>query len=265
MNEVASSAVPPSVTERRIRPHLIGEIAVVALLLGVYDRIRAVAHVQRAAALTHGSAILALEHDLHIEVEPVLNHWLTAHALLGHVAVDYYQYLHVGVAMTLLVACYVCCPRAYRPARNALLVVNAVGLAAYALYPVAPPRLLPGKGFFDSVARAGFGAHHLGPIPVNQYAAMPSLHLAWAVWVVLVGFAVTDVAWLRCLLVAHAVLTAFVVVGTANHYALDVVMGIVLAVASVALARGCASLTARRTSDCSPNGDIRDAVTEVLG
>ena len=212
-----------------------GEIAVVALLLVAYDRIRGVAHIHRAAALEHGSAILHLENALHVGVEPAVNQWLAGHNLLGRISVDYYQYLHVAVAMGLLVACYVFRPSVYRPARNALLVVNAVGLSVYLLYPVAPPRLLPGTTFLDLVARAGFGPTHGGPIPIDQYGAMPSLHLAWAAWAALVGFVVTKVPWVRGLVVLHVALTAFVVVGTANHYLLDVVMGIALA----CLAGGC--------------------------
>ena len=204
------------------------------LLLVVYDRIRALAHVQRVVAREHGFAILELEHDFRVEVEPALNRWLTAHAFLARSAVDYYQYLHIAVAMTLLVACYVFRPREYRPVRNALLVINAIGLAAYALFPVAPPRLLPGSGFIDTVARAGFGAHHSATVAVNPYGAMPSLHVAWAVWVLLVGFTITESMWLRCVFVAHPLITALVVVATANHYVLDVAVGIVLAVAAFA-------------------------------
>jgi len=219
---------------RRVRPFLLGELAVVALLLVVYDHVRALAHVHQAAAVHHGSSILDLEHALHLNLEPAVNHWLSSQAVLGRLSVDYYQYLHVGVAMGLLVACYVYRPHVYRPARNALLFVNAVGLAVYVAYPVAPPRLLPGSTFLDMVSRAGFGSSHGGPIPIDQYGAMPSLHLAWAVWAALIGFALTEVVWVRCLLLLHPIVTTFVVVGTANHYLLDAVMGGALACAAVA-------------------------------
>ena len=215
---------------------LIGELAVVAGLLFVYDRIRGFADVHRAAAINHGAAILALERAVHLQVEPALNHWLSARNLLGTLSVDYYQYLHATVAMGLLVACYVFRPHLYRVARNSLLIVSATGLAVYAIYPVAPPRLLPGTEYLDLVARAGFGSGHGGPIPVDQYGAMPSLHLAWATWVALIGLAVTEIAWLRGLFVLHVAVMAFVVVGTANHYMLDVIMGVALGCLSVALA-----------------------------
>ena len=86
--------------------------------------------------------------------------------------------------MTLAVLgwCYLRRPDAYRGARNALVLTNVIGLAVFYLYPVMPPRLLPGGGYVDAVAAAGFGSSHTGPVPADQYAAMPSLHLAWAVW-----------------------------------------------------------------------------------
>ena len=204
------------------------------VLLVVYDRVRAAADIHRAAAIQHGAAILDFERGLHVQIEPAVNHWLSGHNLLGRLSVDYYQYLHLAAAMGLLIACYVFRPHVYRTARNALLLVNAVGLVVYALYPVAPPRLMPGSAFLDMVARAGFGTSHGGPIPIDQYGAMPSLHLAWAAWVALVGFAVTEVIWLRALFVVHVALTAFVVVGTANHYVLDAVLGVALACIAVA-------------------------------
>lgn len=209
----------------------------VAVLLVVYDRVRALTHVHRQAAVAHGDAILGLERALRLQIEPTLNRWLSGQSVLGRLSVDYYQYLHVISAIGLLVACYVLRPHLYRSARNALLLVNAVGFVVYALYPVAPPRLLPAESFVDMVARAGFGTSHGGPIPIDQYGAMPSLHLAWAAWVALVGFAVTELLWLRAAFVAHVGITAFVVVGTGNHYLLDVVMGVALAGAAVLAAQ----------------------------
>jgi hypothetical protein len=97
----------------------------------------------------------------------------------------------------------------------------------FAVFPVAPPRLLPGGGFFDSVADAGFGTNH-GPIPADQYGAMPSLHLAWATWAALTVFAMTRHWAPRLLLVSHVAVTAYVVQATGNHYLLDVASGVLL-------------------------------------
>jgi membrane-associated phospholipid phosphatase len=215
----------------RARPRLVGELVVIAALLVVYDRVRSLAEVRSSVADSHGWAILHTESVLHLRIEDALNSWLTGQRVVRWLAVDYYQYVHVSVALTVLVICYVRCPAAYRPVRNALVLTNVVGLAVFVLYPTAPPRLLPGAGFVDSVADAGFGSSH-GPIPADQYGALPSLHLAWATWVAVAGFTITRRRVPRVLFVAHPLLTAVVVVATGNHYVLDVATGVLLGIAA---------------------------------
>jgi membrane-associated phospholipid phosphatase len=207
----------------------VGEILVIAALLVVYDRVRSMAEVRSSVADAHGWAILHTESALHLRIEGGLNSWLTGQGFIRALAVDYYQYLHLTVALAVLVVCYVRCPAAYRPVRNALVLTNVVALVVFALYPAAPPRLLPGAGFVDSVAEAGFGSSH-GPIPADQYGALPSLHLAWATWVAITGFAITRRRIPRVLFVVHPILTAVVVVATGNHYVLDVVSGVLLGI-----------------------------------
>lgn len=214
------------------RPLLVGELLVLGALLFVYDQVRSLATVHAAVAVSHGWGILHTETALHLGVENALNTWLTGRGLLRLGAVDYYQFMHVTVAICVLAACYVLRPGVYRAARNALVLTNVVGLVVFAVYPVAPPRLLPGAGFVDSVAAAGFGTDH-GPIPSDQYGAMPSLHLAWATWAALTVFAMTPRLAPRLLLVAHVAVTAVVVQATANHYVLDVVSGVLLGAAAV--------------------------------
>src|SRR4051812_46712147 len=164
----------------RRRPRLVGELAVVLVLLVVYDHLRARAAVRTSIALSHGRAVLDAERALHLDIEHAVNGWLSSHDPVRLLAVGYYQYLHIGIALTVLAGCYIWRPAGYRRARNALVLTNVVGLAVFALYPTAPPRLLPGAGFVDSVAQTGFASH--GPVAADQYGALPSLHLAWATW-----------------------------------------------------------------------------------
>lgn len=225
--EVGPSARPRWRTSVRTRPHLLGELAIVAALLLVYDRVRSLVAVRPSVAVSHGWDILHAEAAMHLRIEGTLNSWLTEHGFVRVLAVDYYQFLHVTVAMAVLAVCYLRRPAVYRPVRNALVLTNLVGLAVFAFFPTAPPRLLPGAGFVDSVARAGFGANH-GSIHADQYGAIPSLHLAWATWVAIAGLAMARGRILRGLLVAYPVLTAVVVVATANHYVFDVLTGTLL-------------------------------------
>lgn len=217
----------------RKRPWPVGELLIVFLLLKVYGHVRSLADTRYGAALAHGRDVLDAERRLHLNVELVLNRWLTRHRILSRMAVEIYQHAHTGLTMTVLLWCYLAGPGIYRPARNALVLINLVGLTVFFVLPVMPPRLLPGAGFTDSVALAGFGTTHRGPVAADQYAAMPSLHLAWAVWVMVVAVALLRSYRARWLAVLHPVMTAFVVVATANHYILDVLAGVTVAAAAV--------------------------------
>ena len=118
-----------------------------------------------------------------------LNRWLTGHHTLGLLLSDYYDNAHFIVTLGLLGWLWYRRADIYRPLRNTLVMINAIGLAVFWLYPTAPPRLLPGSGFNDVVASThALGGWHTGPLATvaNQFAALPSLHMAWAVWCSLV-------------------------------------------------------------------------------
>ncbi|GAA4261413.1 phosphatase PAP2 family protein [Dactylosporangium darangshiense] len=216
---------------------MIGEILVVVLLVKVYDLIRSLAAVRAVPARRHGAGILSVERLLHLDWESAGNRWLTSHPPLGLAAAYWYEAAHVLVTLGVLVWCYVVRPDLYRPMRNALVITNVVGMTVFFLFPVMPPRLLPGGGYTDSVADAGFGTTHGGPVPADQYAAMPSLHLAWAVWTACVAAALLASRRGRALCYLYTLTTAVVVVVTANHFILDVVAGVAVGLGAIAVAR----------------------------
>jgi hypothetical protein len=210
---------------RRARPNPLGELVIIFVLVRVYDVVRSWGAVRAERARHNGSGVLAVERFAHLAWERPGNHWLAGHPGLELVAVYWYQFAHLSVTLAVLVWCYLRSPARYRPARNALVVVNAVGMTVFFLLPVAPPRLLPGQPFVDSVAAAGFGASHGGPVPADQYAAMPSLHLGWAVWTAVLAYRLLR-GRARLLVFGYPLVTAVVVVVTANHYVLDVLAGV---------------------------------------
>ncbi|MWA02830.1 hypothetical protein F8568_021110 [Actinomadura sp. LD22] len=219
---------------RRKRPWLIGELAIVFVLLQVYGYIRSLADTRYGPALAHGHDVLSIEKHLGLDVELRTNHWLTRHHDLSEVAVWIYQHMHTGFTMGILLLCYLAGPGVYRPARNALVLTNLAGLVVFFVLPVMPPRLLPDEGFVDSVALAGYGTvHSPGGVEADQFAAMPSLHMGWAVWVAVVIMALLPRHRVRWLAVLHPVVTAIVVVITANHYVLDVIAGVAVSMAAL--------------------------------
>jgi hypothetical protein len=217
---------------------------VVALLVFAYDRVRRHAAPRRDVAVAHGERVLHAEQRWHLDGEHGANAWLSHHLTLREVASWWYQLAHLTLSMSVLAWCWLAAPAVYRVARNTLVLTNVAGLIVFAVYPVAPPRLLPGAGFSDSIAVA-LGTGQAAHPPPDQYAAMPSLHLAWATWVVLTVWAITGHTgrWraLRPLSVVQPVLTGTAVVVTANHYVLDLLAGVALAL----LARAVAGLTTR--------------------
>ncbi|MFL6162824.1 MAG: phosphatase PAP2 family protein [Jatrophihabitantaceae bacterium] len=225
---------PPA--SRVLRPTILGEVAVVLLLLRAYDMIRVHAEVRTKAALRNGWDLLHVERLLHIDLESAVNRWTSLHHAVSLAASYWYQFFHISITLLVLLWCYWRRPGSYRRARNALVLTNVFGLAFFLLYPAAPPRFLPGAGFIDAVAQAGFGTSHGGPVTADQYGAFPSLHLAWAVWTAVVAARLVRPAWLRRLWLSYPLITASAVVATGNHYVLDVLAGIGIALISLALA-----------------------------
>jgi hypothetical protein len=199
---------------------------------------------RRAAAQAHAHSVFALERRLSIDIEPALNHWLAPHRVLRTLANYEYATTYVLAAFALLFWLYIRRPDVYRWARNSFVLLNLAGVACFALYPLMPPRLLgstEGVTFVDTVLRGRTWGSWGSPLVghANQLAAMPSLHVGWALWVSVV-LAVISEGWRTQLLSAvHVVLTFFVVVATANHFVLD-------GVGAAVLVGLCVAVTGRR-------------------
>ena len=180
-----------------------------------------------AEAARHGRRIFAIERFLHIDVEPALNRWLTPHELLRTVANYEYASTYLIAAAAMLVWAYVWRPEHYRAVRGSFVVLNVLGIACFLVYPVAPPRLVPDLPFVDTVRIGHTWGSWGSPLisHANQLAAMPSLHIAWALWVSVMLARVTRSRWLQAVSALHVFGTLVVIMATANHYLLDAVGG----------------------------------------
>ncbi len=174
------------------------EALVIVWLCWVYDAVNNLAPLRVHAALAHGWGVLHLERSLGLDPEVALNRWLAGHHTLGLLLSDYYDNAHFVVTLGLLGWLWYRRADIYRPLRNVLVTINVLGLAVFWLYPTAPPRLLAGGGFDDVVASTGaLGGWHTGPLAAaaNQFAAMPSLHMAWAVWCSVAMWSLSRYIW----------------------------------------------------------------------
>jgi hypothetical protein len=184
-----------------------------------------------APALARALRLLHIERVLHLEVEGGINGWFVEHDVLGVAASFYYAGAHYVLTLLVVFWLFHRHRQAYAPARLALVGSTAVALVAYLAMPTAPPRLMAGwtdllavhsaAGWWGGEASAPQGLGWL----TNQLAAFPSMHAGWALWVALAVTHVVRRRWVVVLAWTHAVLTAVVVVGTGNHWVLDVVAG----------------------------------------
>ncbi len=162
------------------------EIALVLLSYWLYGLGRNALPAKVSSAERHGRAIQHLQEHLNLDFELSLNRFFVAHEPVAQVADYYYATLHFVVTITVLVWLYCAHPRVYRGARTALFSLTLIALLGFWLYPVAPPRLLPASyGYVDTVTHFHTWGSLADPgiaSASNQFAAMPSLHIGWAVW-----------------------------------------------------------------------------------
>ncbi|MFG1674695.1 phosphatase PAP2 family protein [Micromonospora sp. NPDC049282] len=215
------------------------ELALVAVLFLAYKAGRQLIAGRAGTALANGERIWWLERLLHLPDEALLQAPLLAHELPVRLANSYYAYVHFPATVLCLIWLYLRRPAHYLRLRRALAVLTATALVLHVCVPLAPPRLTALTGMVDTGRL--FGPSVYGPPEAdqlsNQYAAMPSLHVGWALAVALALVAVTAGRW-RWLWLAHPLVTAVVVVATGNHYWLDgVVAAVLLAVILAALPR----------------------------
>jgi len=218
------------------RSPLVLELSLVVFLGWIYNWLQDLAPLRYRLALRHGAGILSFEQRLGIAPERAMDHWLAGHYLLAYISSDFYDNAIFGVTFCFAAWTWWRRPDIYRPLRNTLVLANLAGFTVFWLYPVAPPRMLP--GFVDVVEKVGgLGSWHNTLVShADQLAAMPSMHLAWAVWCSLVAWKLcwhlstgkTKRAWKGAAVafgVAYPVITALVVLATGNHYLLDVLAG----------------------------------------
>lgn len=203
------------------------EVLLVGGLLLVYQVSRLLGGRDVRAAFENAGRVLDLERSLGLPAEQALQSLLLAAEPLVPAANAYYATAHLPVTIGALLWLLLARPTSYLRTRRALLGATAVALAIYLLVPVAPPRMLP--GFVDTAAAYGqsvYGTTGASAL-ANQYAALPSLHVGWAVLVAGACIVAGRTRW-RWLWLVHPALTVVVVVATGNHFWLDAVLGAVL-------------------------------------
>ncbi len=163
----------------------------------------------------------------------------------------FYGSFHFGVTIFAMVWMFLKFPQRYMFMRSTLAATTGVALIGFAYFPLMPPRLLAacesqygacetGHEYVDTlVDPGGLWNFENGPMESisNQYAAMPSLHIAWATWCTVALYPVLRRRWSRAAIAIYPALTLFSIVVTANHYWFDAVGGLIALGFGLAVAR----------------------------
>ena len=206
------------------------EVATIGAGYAGYSLIRLAIRAGHQVAFTHAAELWHAERRLHLTVEPCLNHLAAAHTLLAEAAGYYYGLLHFLVTPLVLAWLYLRRPAAFGRLRSGLVLATAAANVVFWAWPAAPPRFsVPGMTDI-LVAHDILGAAHPHGATslVNLYAAMPSLHVAWAAWCAAAVVTSTRGRW-RHLAWLYPAATTLVVLASANHFLLDVAGGLAVA------------------------------------
>ena len=168
--------------------------------------------------------------------EATLQGWFIDSEVLIKIANTFYFVMHFPSMIVFLVWVMVRKIEWMPQVRASLCLATFSGLIIHLLFPLMPPRLMVSYGFIDTAKVFGPDPYSLGIAKAaNEFAAMPSLHVGWALLIALAAIRIlkTPARWLMLL---HPILTTIVVVVTANHFWLDIIVGAILALAGWQLA-----------------------------
>jgi membrane-associated phospholipid phosphatase len=214
----------------------------IAILVGVdlaYTFVRGIVDSERALAFTHGQQVIDFEQATGTFFEPGLQAFFLPVQGIIDLANQIYLNAQFSVALGFLLWLYLFRNESYYFVRNMFVVAMGLALIGYTLYPTAPPRMFPEYGFVDTLNAYSDVGHDssLAKIFINPYAAVPSMHCAFAMMIGGTG-AILCRHWLsKALWICWPLLVSWVTIVTANHYWLDAVLGWLVALTALLVAQ----------------------------
>ncbi|MEE9415493.1 MAG: phosphatase PAP2 family protein [Acidimicrobiales bacterium] len=202
------------------------------------------ASVSPRVAFDNAERIIDFEQALGLFQEERIQQWFGNNRLFFQFWNIFYGTLHFAVTIFSMVYLFFRVPQHYGKWRNTFATTTALALVGFATFPLMPPRLLNVGGEFGGTAFGGGSYSFVDSVAVhgglwsfdsgtmqsisNQYAAMPSLHAAWATWCAVSVIPYLTNRWGRRLLGLYPVLTLFAIVVTGNHYWIDAAFGLLI-------------------------------------
>jgi membrane-associated phospholipid phosphatase len=232
------------------------EVALFAGAYLTYFGVRAITEGNAQAAVDHASDLLRVERGLSLDAERWVQDAVLDDQTLVDIANAIYMYGHWPVLILGGILLFNTSRGVYFQLRNACLVSGAIGLVIFAVFPVAPPRLAD-LGLLDTITVHDPGYRDvLPPSLVNEYAAMPSFHAGWNVLMGIFLWRASRFFLLRAFAVVMPAAMIFAVLATGNHFVLDVVAGVGIALAALLIVEHFE----RRRASSTVKGDVPHAV-----
>jgi membrane-associated phospholipid phosphatase len=234
-NWLRSTFSPAGASNVRTKRAIAAQIALVLGALFAYMAVRLITKGQQREAIAHARSLLHVERLFGIDWEQGAQKAIVHRPNWRYFFNSVYVWAYWPMVILTLMLFWRRDRHRYQLFRDALFISGGIGLIVFALYPVAPPRML--DGFTDTVAqvsRQHFVAHPTGL--ANEYAALPSFHAGWFVLAAsMIAYGAQRFAS-RVVMVLLAALMSLAVVITANHYVVDVVVGVALSLVGLLVA-----------------------------
>lgn len=209
---------------------------VVAELL--YETVRGLAEGRRSVAFANGQMVIDIEKAIGTFFEPGFQAFFIAEQRVVELANFLYMNSHFVLTTVFLVWLYIWRNDNFYFVRNMFMVAMGLALIGYALVPTAPPRLFPEYGFVDTINDFSNVNHDsaLVKVFINPYAAIPSMHCAFALMIGIPGALLARRLWARVAWALYPLMMIWVVIVTGNHFWLDAAVGALVAGLSAVIA-----------------------------
>jgi hypothetical protein len=219
--------------QARVLPHgwldVLRQVSLFGLAYLAYRLVRGLVEGRATAAFQHARDLIQIERTMHFFVEPSVQAWASGSRLAMDVSSWLYVNAQTSVTVGALVYLYLRHNRSFYFVRNMFMIAMLIALVGYMVFPTAPPRFMPEWGFIDSVSdftgvRISHASASMSAL-TNPYAAVPSMHVAFAL---MIGWPLARLTRRRAVRVAwflYPFLMAFVIVATANHFIFDALLG----------------------------------------
>ena len=211
------------------------DLLLIAIAFAFYSVVRMGSSHSQIEATYNAVDIVQLQRALYIAHESSIQELILWNEGLIHVFNSIYTYGHFWLIGAAAIWLFIRHRETYVLFRNAFFISGAIGLIMFNVFPLAPPRILPGEyGAVDTLRLFSPVNYENSGAFVNEYAALPSLHVAWNL---LICLAIASVAQNRLVQVwafAMPLIMSVTVVVTGNHWIIDAIAGYIVGMIGLA-------------------------------